>query len=117
MDLAAMRSAAKQDNILTTAHALTVALSEGLMVADMWASLPAADAEIIEDYPTDPRGPSCLLLSFVGGSPVHSVVAYPAKRQAASVQVQAVTVLITVYRPDGRPHEWSGDYRQRRSGP
>lgn len=117
MDLTAIQSAIKRDDILTTAHALTEALAEGLGVADVWASLLRPDAEIIEDYPTDPRGPSCLVLSSVGGIPVHAVVAFPSKRQAASRQVLAVAVLVTVYCPDRRPSEWSGDFRQRRPIP
>lgn len=105
MDLDAMRAAVRQDDVLVMAHALTEAISEGIDVADVWRSLLDAGANIIEDYPSDPRGASCLVLSFVDSAPIHSVVAYPSKRFAAARQIPAVAVLVTVYRPDQRPQE------------
>src|ERR1700681_4510960 len=56
--------------------------------------------EIIEDYPTDPRGHSCLLLGFGDKAlPVH-VVCSPNDDYLA---------IITAYRPD--PELWSGTSR------
>jgi YgiT-type zinc finger domain-containing protein len=105
MDLDAIRAAVRQDDILVTAHALAEAISEGIDVADVWRSFLDAGTSIVEDYPTDPRGASCLILSLISGDPIHSVIAYPSKRHAAARQVSAVAVLVTVYRPDLRPHE------------
>lgn len=58
--------------------------------------------EAIEDYPTDPRGPSCLLLGFTDDAhPIH-VVCSPKDEYLA---------IITAYRPD--PEQWSPDFRRR----
>jgi hypothetical protein len=57
---------------------------------------------IIEDYPADPRGHSCLLLAFTGDAqPVH-VVCSPKDEYLA---------VITAYRPDA--NQWSRDFRKR----
>ncbi len=54
------------------------------------------ECELLEDYPTDPRGHSCLILEFTqAGLPIHMV----------SGQLdQDGFLLITVYRPD--PEQW-----------
>jgi hypothetical protein len=59
--------------------------------------------EIIEDYPEDKYGPSCLLLGRAeSGRPLH-------------VQISLDPVwVITVYDPSEKPDEWSGGYRKRR---
>lgn len=59
--------------------------------------------DIIEDYPEDVRGHSCLLLG-VGdqGRPIH-VVCAPKKDYLA---------IITAYLPD--PDEWEDDFRSRK---
>jgi hypothetical protein len=113
IDFNALKVAVEQQHRRITGHA-TLEMAEDRVPPDkMWESLLAPNAEIIEDYPSDPRGPSCLILSFVDGQPIHVVVAHPSKRQAALMGFPAVAVVITVYRPDQRPHEWSTDYRRR----
>ena len=60
-------------------------------------------AEIIEDYPNDPRGASCLILTWLSPQePVHAVLAYWTEYPR----------LITVYRPD--LERWHEDYKTRR---
>ena len=59
--------------------------------------------EVIEDYPNDARGHSCLMLGFgFGGRPLH-VVCAPKDEYIA---------VITAYLPD--PAEWSDDCRVRK---
>jgi hypothetical protein len=58
---------------------------------------------IIEDYPDDPRGHSCLLLASPDGRPVH-VVCSPKDEYLA---------IITAYLPN--PSQWTDDYRSRTS--
>jgi hypothetical protein len=59
--------------------------------------------EIIEDYPNDVRGHSCLMLGFgFDRRPIH-VVCAPKSEYLA---------IITAYLPD--PDEWSDDYRVRK---
>lgn len=59
--------------------------------------------EPIEDYPSDPRGHSCLILGFgAAGRAVH-VVCSPKDDYLA---------IITAYLPDTA--QWSDDFRRRR---
>jgi hypothetical protein len=113
MDLSALQAAIRQHDRLATTHALREALADSLDIADTWESLADTICEVIEDYPHDPRGASCLLLCFVAGRPVHAVVAFPAPQIAAARGAAAVAVLITIYRPDLTPTLWSADYRTR----
>lgn len=84
-------------------HAHDEAVDDGLSVVDVIDATPSG--EVIEDYPTDPRGASCLVLIVVGNDrPVHAVWAFDAGSGRA--------ILITVYRPD--PSRWSDDFRNRR---
>ena len=58
--------------------------------------------EIIEEYPDDPRGPSCLLLCRINGLPFHVVCA----------PHEDTLIIISVYRPD--KEKWCQDSRSRR---
>ena len=58
--------------------------------------------DIIEDYPEDVRGHSCLILgSGDGRRPIHVVCA----------PKDAYVAVITAYLPD--PKEWTGDFKTR----
>lgn len=113
MDIPALRAAMRRGAVLNTQHAVQEANADSLLLDEVWASLLDTSAAVIEDYPTDPHGPSCLILSYVRQQPVHSVVAFPSRRHAAILQMPGVAVMITVYRPDACPHEWAHDYRTR----
>jgi len=64
------------------------------------------NCEIIEDYPDDPRGASCLVLGFFGQRPIHAV---------CTIKVEPEELLlITVYDPSKRPNRWTENYRKRR---
>ncbi len=65
-----------------------------------------SSCKVIEDYPTDPRGASCLVLGFAAGRPVHAVCAI--KQDPEEV------LLITVYDPSNRPEKWTDNYQRRR---
>ena len=62
-----------------------------------------ANGTIIEDYPDDTRGPSCLILGRSGSRPLHVV--------CGRLDTEQVLV-ITAYEPD--PAEWESDWRTRR---
>jgi len=62
-----------------------------------------AVGEVIEDYPDDKYGPSCLILGFTSaGRAIHVQCSYPSR---------PLITLITLYEPD--PVQWI-DYKQRR---
>lgn len=84
-------------------HAGDEAVQDGLLLDDIEAA--TLDGECMEEYPDDPRGPSCLVLGTTGGlTPVHALWGFDAQRDRA--------ILITVYHPD--PQRWSADFRTRR---
>ena len=60
---------------------------------------------IIEAYPEDPRGASCLILGFAGKRPLHVV--------CGRLDAEEI-LIITVYEPD--PEEWENDWKTRKKG-
>jgi hypothetical protein len=61
------------------------------------------NSEIVENYPDDKYGPSCLVLGFTQkGRPLHIQCSYPSR---------PLIKIITLYEPD--PFDWQ-DYRIRR---
>jgi hypothetical protein len=117
VDIAGLQDAIRQDQLFASGHAAREALADGINVDAVWASLAQTAIEVIEDYPNEPRGPCCLLLCFVQGRPIHTVISYPSKRYAAQRQVNSLAFMVTIYRPDLRPHEWTPDYRVRLPSP
>jgi len=109
MEIGVLKAAlASANGVILTRHAQIEALAEQLNLKEVRASI-IANGEIIEDYPNDPRGMSCLILSsLLDGRPVHSCWGYQPLLHTA--------VLITVYRPDLQPLKWMLDWR-RRSNP
>ena len=56
--------------------------------------------ELLEEYPDDPRGWSCLILGYAGGKPVHVVIGRSRGRHRGG----GVLRVITVYVP--KPPGW-----------
>jgi len=64
------------------------------------------EGTIIEPYPDDPRGASCLILGFVSGDrPLHVI--------CGKIEEDEI-LIITAYEPD--PREWEGDWKTRKKG-
>jgi hypothetical protein len=90
--------------VRVSSHALAEAGEDGLMLDDIEAACLAG--ECIEDYPTDSRGPSCLVRGQrADGSVLHALWGFDAPSRQA--------ILITVYLPD--PQRWTDDFRKRRT--
>lgn len=85
-------------------HASIEALDDGLDIIFVVGCVPTG--EVIEDYPNDARGPSCLVLVRLQPNlePAHVVLGYDEDLERA--------IVITVYRPHRT--KWSDDFRQRR---
>ena len=63
-----------------------------------------ANSQLVEDYPDDKFGPSCLVLGFtLAGRPLHILCSYPSR---------PLVKIVTLYEPD--PDLWI-DFRVRRS--
>ncbi|MBV6452284.1 MAG: hypothetical protein MHPDNHAH_03040 [Anaerolineales bacterium] len=82
-------------------HADNERLADGLTIIELETALMRC--EIIESYPEDPRGESCLALCFVGERPVHVVCG---RNRAEHL------VLITVYIPT--MPKWKDPYTRNR---
>ncbi len=59
---------------------------------------------IIEEYPDDPRGSSCLILGMVGERPLHVLCGY--------LEAEEI-LIITAYEPD--TVEWKDDWSTRKT--
>jgi hypothetical protein len=82
-------------------HALTQSLARAISVDEVRAAF--ASGEVIEDYPTDKYGPSCLILGWtMSRRPLHVQCSYPSR---------PLVKVITLYEPD--PNLWI-DFRLRK---
>jgi hypothetical protein len=82
-------------------HAVDRSIIRQISVQELRAAV--STAEVIEDYPDDKYGPSCLIFGRTeAGRPIHIQVSYPSR---------PVVKVITLYEPD--PARWI-DFKQRR---
>lgn len=65
--LAEIKSRVSVGDFLFTTHAAGRMTARNIPVVDVEIALTGGRAEMIEDYPDDPRGPSCLILGFTAG--------------------------------------------------
>ena len=94
---------AAQKRLLFLPHAVRQMSRPQRMISTSEVQVVATQGELIEDYPSDRRGHSCLMLGFGQAKrPVH-VVCSPKDEYLA---------IITAYLPD--PTQWSEDFRRRR---
>lgn len=86
-------------------HAVDQSIVRGITVSEIEGAV-ANQAEIIEDYPDDKYGPSCLILAITpGGRPLHLQTSYPSR---------ALLKIVTVYEPN--PELWV-NLRRRKAQP
>jgi len=83
-------------------HALRQMLRPERMITRSEVSKVISEGEIIEDYPNDPRGHSCLILGKGENNRAIHVVCAPKNDYLA---------IITAYIPDS--NEWTSDLRKR----
>ncbi len=99
-DIEALRRCFVERTYLLTAHASDRAAQRGIISREIEEAV--VNGEVIEDYPDDKYGPSCLILGYTGaGHVLHVQVSYP----------PAVKV-ITVYEPS--PEQWDEGFRVRK---
>lgn len=95
---------AANKRILYLPHAIRQMSRPDRMISHEEVAMVIEKGKIIEDYPEDTRGHSCLMLGWgQAGRPIH-VVCTPKDDYLA---------IITAYIPN--PELWSGDYSSRRS--
>jgi len=115
MHLALLQQAVLHRHVLVGPHALSEAAADQLTIQEVWDGIVSLSAEVLEDYPTDPRGPSCLIFSLINSSAEHVVVAYPCATAASTRGMPALAFMITCYRPGGRKYssKWTADFKHR----
>ncbi len=76
-------------------HAVDQSIIRGITVMEVEQAI-SSRCEVIEDYPDDKYGPSCLILGFTeAGRPLHIQCSYPSR---------PLINIITLYQPD--PELW-----------
>ena len=89
LDADFIRISVLEGDYLISLHADMERLEDGIAVAELEEVL--ADCEVIEDYPDDPRGHSCLVLGYMSNrEPLHVV---------CGLNRQNAMFVITVYKP------------------
>jgi len=94
---------AAQKRLLFLPHAIRQMSRPQRMISSNEVEVVVTQGELIEDYPSDPRGHSCLILGFGDAARAVHVVCSPKDEYLA---------IITAYLPD--PTQWSEDFRRRR---
>ncbi len=104
MDRETIRDHVRAGNYALSKHAERERQTDKITVAELEEALSLC--EVVEQYPDDPRGPSCLVVGFSGKRPVHAVCAVTADPEEL--------LLVTVYDPSKRPAKWTQGYRRRK---
>ena len=74
MDTQKIREKFTKDEYEISFHAEKERYSEDITSADLENAI--SNCEIMEDYPDDPRGPSCLILGYSKSRPIHIVCGF-----------------------------------------
>src|SRR5919109_4554716 len=89
-----IRKKIAQNQFEFTQHAVDQSILRHISVQELHEAVE--HGEIIEDYPHDKYGPSCLILGFTqAGRPLHIQCSYPSR---------PLVKIITLYQPD--PKLW-----------
>ena len=98
MDINEIRRLIRRGQYEFSIHAQQERLDEDLDVTEIEEAL--VQGEILEDYPDDPRGESCLVLGYAGTEPIHTVLGW-----AKKISGERILRVITVYLP--QPPKWT----------
>ena len=103
LNLKYLRTLIREERYRLTQHAEKEREADKITIKEIEQAFLSQKCEIIEKYPNDPRGESCLILGFTKEQkPIHVV---------CGIQEENFLIIITVYRPD--PKLWT-DYRKRK---
>ena len=94
MDIGLIRTLITQGHYEYSIHAQRERLAEDLDIIEIEEALLAG--EIIEDYPNDPRGESCLILGYARSKPIHVVLGWASISER---EEEGTLRVITVYMP------------------
>lgn len=100
----AIRRLVRRGKYVLSIHAERERQADKIPLEELEEALGSCD--LIEDYPDDPRGASCLVVGFVARRPIHAVCALK--------QAPEEVFFITVYDPSLRPEKWVDNYHRRK---
>lgn len=103
MSIEEIKERINQDNYEISYHAEKERYAEDISISDLETAI--SNGEILEDYPNDPRGPSCLILGYSKNRPIHIVCGYLPREWVR---------IITVYLP--KPPKWINERTRRPKG-
>ena len=96
-----LRSKIAKNQFEFTRHALDQSILRGITVQELREAVE--EGKVIEDYPEDKYGPSCLVFGMTKSArPIHIQCSHPSRE---------IVKIITLYQPD---HEQWIDYKERR---
>jgi Domain of unknown function (DUF4258) len=98
LDIDKIQRLVRQGQYEFSIHAQQERLEEDLDVTEIEAAL--MQGEILEAYPEDPRGESCLVLGSAGAKPIHAALGWASIRG----EDEDILRIITVYIP--QPPKW-----------
>lgn len=93
MEIGEIQERVRREEYEISFHAEKERYTENITIYDLETAV--YNGEILEDYPDDPRGPSCLVLGYSQNRPIHIVCGYTTARWIR---------MITVYIP--KPPKW-----------
>ena len=94
MELREIQRLVREQRYEVSFHAQQERLEENLDIEQIEEAI-VQSGEILEQYPDDPRGESCLMPGFAGGVAIHVVVGWATRKR----DDERVLRLITVYKP------------------
>lgn len=103
MDIEEIKKKVRLGRYEISFHAETERYAEDITILDLETTID--NGEILEDYPDDPRGPSCLVLGYSQSRPIHIVCGYT---------TMGWLRIITVYIP--QPPKWINNKTRRTMG-
>jgi hypothetical protein len=99
--IAQLRSKIAKDQFEFSQHAVDQSIIRHISIQEIREAFE--NCQIVEDYPDDKYGPSCLVLGFtLANRPLHMLCSYPSR---------PLVKIVTLYEPD--PEEWV-DFRTRK---
>jgi ribonucleotide monophosphatase NagD (HAD superfamily) len=94
MELREIQRLVREQRYEVSIHAQQERLEENLDIEQIEEAI-VHSGEILEQYPNDPRGESCLILGFSGDAAIHVVLGWATRKR----DDKRVLRLITVYKP------------------
>lgn len=97
----AIQEKIKQNDFELSKHAVDRSIIRNIRIAEIKEAI--AQGKIIEEYPDDKYGASCLIAGFTKGDrPLHIQCSYPSR---------LLIKIITIYQPN--PQRWNKNFTQR----